>query len=92
MTKCLEIRFPIKCWGRDSKGEHTLEKAVKVEVQVYQIPNTNMISSSVSCKYNVGGHGQRCKASHPKVNKVGKGIICPYSFDIPYALEIKNRS
>ena len=89
MAKYLEQIFPVRCKGRDSEGEEVLCTAVKAEVKISQGPDSDMISSSVYCKYNTGGHGQRCKASHPKVDKVGEGVGCPYSFDIPYALEKK---
>lgn len=51
-----------------------------------------MISSIVKCKYNTGGHGQRCKASHPDTDKVGEGIICPYSFDIFNRLDYERKT
>jgi len=41
----------------------------------------------VNCIHNTGGHGDRCKASHPDKDKFGKRIWCPYSFDFPYVLE-----
>jgi hypothetical protein len=81
--------FPIKCSGRDVHGKEVLTKPVEVKVKVYKNFRSNTISGMVNCPYNVGGHGQRCKASHPDVDKVGEGIGCPYSFDIPSALEKK---
>ena len=85
MTKQI---FPIKCKGRDYQGKEVLDEAVDVKVDIAQRPGTNMISSLIECQYNTGAHGQRCKASHPEVDKVGEGVGCPYSFDIPYALEV----
>lgn len=84
----LEQSFPIKCKGRNSKMEECLTEAVKVTVKVSRSCG-NFISISPKCIYNTGGHGQRCKASHPKVDKVGEGVVCPYSLDIPYALDEK---
>ncbi len=83
--------FPILCKGRDENGNEVLNEAQRVFVRVYQNDSVRtMISSEVDCPYNTGGHGQRCKASHPKgVDKVGDGVNCPYAFDIPYALEKK---
>lgn len=51
---------------------------------MFKSPGTDTISSHVKCPYNTGGHGQRCKASHPEVDKVGDGVLCPYALDIPY--------
>ena len=87
MTKYLEQIFPVRCKGRDSQGREVLDAAVDVRVNVHQSPDSDAILSIVECPYNTGGHGQRCKASHPKVDKVGEGAGCPYSFCIPYALE-----
>ncbi|MEK6854931.1 MAG: hypothetical protein AABX73_01795 [Nanoarchaeota archaeon] len=79
--------FPIQCKGRDANGLEVLTEPVNVNVKIHKSPGSNTISSNVECPYNTGGHGQRCKASHPDVDKVGEGVGCPYSFDIPYALE-----
>ena len=78
--------YPIQCRGRDRKGNEVLETPVEAEVKIYN-SGSNTISSDVECPYNTGGHGQRCKASHPDVDKKWGGIGCPYSFDIPYAFE-----
>ena len=82
----VEQKFPIECSGRDSTGSFVLKEPVNVTVEIYKIPGSDIISSNVDCPYNTGGHGERCKASHPDVDKVGEGIRCPYSFDLPYAL------
>jgi hypothetical protein len=84
--------FPIKCKGRNEEGEEVLKEPVDVKIEIYMHQGSSMISSNVTCPYNTGGHGQRCKASHPGVDKVGEGVTCSYSFDIPYALEAKNRA
>lgn len=90
VDKYVEQNFPVECKGRDDEGNEVLDKPVAVNVKVYKSPGSSRISSLVECPYNTGGHGQRCKASHPPgVDKVGQGVICPYSFDIPYALEKK---
>ena len=81
--------YPIECKGRNEIWDEVLDIPVSVKVEIHKSPRSNMISSNVECPYNTGGHGQRCKASHPKVDKVGEGVGCPYSFDIPYALEVK---
>ncbi len=80
--------FPIKCRGRDLEKKEVLPEPMAVEVSVHQsIGDEKNILLSVKCPYNTGGHGQRCKASHPKVDKIGDGIGCPYAIDIPYALD-----
>ena len=86
LDKCIEQIFPIKCCGRDNKGEYFLEKSVDVTLTICQrLGNEEIISSIVNCPYNAGGHGQRCIVSDSN-----KKVDCPYSFDIPYALE-KNK-
>lgn len=87
MTEYPEPRFPIECKGRDSRGKEVLDEAVKVEVRVSSLPPGLISLDVMDCPHNTGGHGQRCKASHPETDKVGKGVICPYSVDIPYALD-----
>ena len=81
--------YPIECKGRNKVGDEVLDVPVSVNVRIHKSPGSSMISSRVECPYNTGGHGQRCKASHRDFDKVGEGIGCPYSFDIPYALETK---
>ena len=81
--------YPIECKGRNDVGEEVLNNAINVEVNIGKRPGSSTISSYVECEYNTGGHGQRCKASHSEKDKVGEGVVCPYSFDIPYALENK---
>lgn len=87
LTQYIEQTFPIQCKGRDSLGREILKEPLDVTVKIYNLPGSDTISSNVKCLYNTGGHGQRCKASHPEVDKAGEGVGCPYSFDIPYALE-----
>ena len=84
----IAYEFPIKCKGRDKNGNEVLEEPIGVIVNISRTTDTS-IESDVECPYNTGGHGQRCKASHPEVDKVGEGVRCPYSFDIPYAFEKK---
>ncbi len=80
--------YPVECKGRDENGSEVLDEALDVEVKIYKSPGSSMISSNVDdCPYSAGAHGQRCKASHPNQDKIGKGINCSYSFNIPYAPE-----
>jgi hypothetical protein len=79
--------YPIECKGRDDLGAVVLATPVPAKVVISQRVGSNMISSIVKCPYNTGAHGERCKASHPDSDKEGAGVLCPYSFDIPYALE-----
>lgn len=66
-----------------------LLEAVRVEIKIYKRPGSSDLSSLVDCPYNTGGHGQRCKASHPHSDKFEEGVHCPYSFDLPYAFDIR---
>ena len=70
-----KAEFIIHCKGRSiTKGHEPLEKSVRVVLSIHQ--------------YNTGSHGHRCKASYPPgVEKQGDGIICPYSLDLPYAMD-----
>ncbi len=91
MAELIEKIFPIECKGRDAFGNEVLAEPVKVNVRISNKGTESMISLDVECIYNTGGHGQRCKASHPKFDNIvrEKGIRCPYVCDIPYALEEK---
>lgn len=84
--------YPIECKGRDSFGNEVLGIPVEVKVEIFKSPRSKMISSNAECPYNTGEHGQRCKAAHPNADKPLCSIECPYSFDIPYTLETKNKS
>lgn len=87
-TDYVKQEFQIECKGRDKSGKEVLPHPVLIYLQIYQSPGSNTISSDTShCIYNTGAHGQRCRASHPDVDKIGEGVECPYSFDIPHALE-----
>jgi len=88
LDKCVEKIFVIKCRGRNFKGKEALRDPIEARITIYQRRgDKENISSLVDCPYNAGGHGQQCKSSHKHVDKITHGIICPYSFDIPYALE-----
>ncbi len=91
LNKEVTQTYPVKCRGRNDLGEEVLKDSVNVEVKIHTSPGSNIISSNVRCQYNTGGHGQRCKATHPNVDKVGEGIGCPYSLDIPYAMDNAQR-
>lgn len=78
--------FTISCYGRGFDGSPVLQKPVTVKVCVTQSGKMT-ISLNVVCQHNTGGHGQRCKASHPNVDKVGDGVSCIYSVDIPFAFD-----
>lgn len=89
IDKVIEQTFPVKCKGRNAIGREVLKKPIKAKIRIYQRPESDMISSEVKCKYNIGSHGHKCKAQEYRlVNKIGEMFgICPYAFDIPYALE-----
>lgn len=84
----IEVFFLILCYGRDFTGNNVLSLPVRAKVKVSQpYGNETDILLSVQCEFNTGGHGQRCKASHPGLDKVGDGVLCPYAIDIPYAMD-----
>lgn len=75
--------FDIVCKGRDASGQEVLQEPVAVDFLVRVLENRMTVAMSVNCPHNTGGHGQRCKASHPSVDKVGEeGISCPYAIDL----------
>lgn len=77
----------MKCLGRGYDDEPVLREAVEVLILVNRSPGCESVSVLPQlCRYNTGGHGQRCKATHPYEDKAGKDILCPFSFDYPYAL------
>ena len=79
----VEQIFPVECRGRNPLGREVLAQPVEVKVRVYKSPGCNSITSAVDCPYNTGGHGQRCRASHPGVEKLGEGVFCAYIFAVP---------
>lgn len=79
------VRFP--CQGRKPDGSSALQEGVAAEARMSLSPVSRIISCNVECTHNTGGHGQRCMASHPGTEKLGKGVLCPFSFDYPYVLE-----
>lgn len=84
----IERIVKVACRGRTLVGEPVLDKPVEVSVRLYRSPDTSECCCDVSgCPHNTGGHGQRCKASHPWTDKVGDGVLCPFAFDYPYALK-----
>ena len=82
-----EVIFNIKCFGRSRPGVECLEEPVDAKVKVRQVYEN--IHMDVECPHNTGGHGQRCCASHPGKDKVGDGVYCPYSIDVPYCNDVE---
>ncbi len=79
----VEKGFPIECRGRDEDGNKVFSPAIKVIINVYKRPGSDIISTDVSeCKYNCGGHGQYCSASELKQ------IPCAYAVDLPLDLPL----
>lgn len=80
----------IMCNGRGPNGEGVLEKPINVVIELsrpyLRKPNDIEVVPK-DCPFLTGGHCQRCKASHPDKDKVGTGVLCPYSFNWPYVLE-----
>ena len=92
ISKYVEQIFPIECKGRNRAGIDVFDSPIKINLRIYKTPDSSIISSDVSeCPYNSGSHGHRCRAAVPKnTDKTNEGARCPYSFDIPYALDSLN--
>jgi hypothetical protein len=86
-NKYIERKVKVACRGRTMMGEPVLDKPIEVEVTLFRSPGSNMCCCNVECPNNTGGHGQRCKASHPWTEKKGEGVLCPFAFGYPYALK-----
>ena len=71
--------FSVLCHGRDTEGQEVLAHPVDVRVKIRLLEDGKTIAVGVECVHNTGGHGERCKASHPGQDKVGEGIRCPYA-------------
>lgn len=80
----------IMCVGRGPDGGGVLEKPINVVIKLsrpyLKKPNDIEVVPK-NCPFLTGGDPQRCKASHPDEDKVGAGVLCPFSFDWPYVLE-----
>ena len=79
----------ISCGGRGPNGESIFEPIdIVIELfKPYPLYQNDIEVVPKDCSFLTGGHRQRCKASHPDLDKVGDGVACPYSFDFPYVLE-----
>jgi hypothetical protein len=77
------LRFSIDCFGVDAAGKDVLEEPLlSLIMQVSKRQDSDLVCVDLlDCPYNTGGHGQRCKASHPEVDKLGEGVSCPFSMD-----------
>src|SRR4030042_1413607 len=84
----IDAVFPIECKGRDANGKDVLKNPVKALVKIYKRQGSSDLSSILECQYNTGGPGHRCKASHPDVDKIGEGVICPYSLATPNTSDV----
>ena len=90
MDTPVEGRARFECFGVDAEGKNVLSSPEAVAVDFVQREgNTTSFTGNVRCSYIAGGHGQRCRASHPDSAKVGDGVSCPFTFDYPY---VKNNN
>jgi len=83
--------IPMTCFGRNSEGKNALSTAVNFNLVITRPPEDSQCVSisAESCPHNTGSGKQRCKASYaPGIDKIGEGIICPYTLDIPYGVDI----
>ena len=83
--------YHVECKGRDRNRNEVLVKPVAARVIISQHKDSDILTSRVDCPHATGGHGQNCKALRPKSDKIGEGIVCAYSFDIPYDLEKRDK-
>ena len=79
----------IECRGRGPRGENVLRVPIHVVVGLFKpYPrHPEEIEAKPTCPYLTGGHGQRCKASHPNQDKVGDGVFCIFRFDYSRLVE-----
>ena len=90
----MRVTIPMRCKGRDAIGRDVLEEPVAAVVTISAMNESTtalLVTLDVTCIHITGGHDQRCRASYSEKDKVGSGVECPFSVDIPYALE-KDRS
>lgn len=52
-------QFPIKCYGRNSRGTFAMNEPVEATLDISRSPNSSSISLNVICKYRSGGHGEK---------------------------------
>ena len=73
----------MKCRGIDASDHPALSDPITIRIEIQKSPGVHSIDINPLCPYNVGWHGQRCKASHPKIDKRkdGRSIYCKYRFD-----------
>jgi hypothetical protein len=77
----LEIKFPIKCYGRNEAREGVLREPVDAEVVVFQDSRLNLyIHTLVNCIYEKKGHRGMCSVS-------GTFVDCPYAANLPYTID-----
>lgn len=88
--------FFVRCRGRDLSKKEVLEEGILVQVNVSQIPGSNIILGIVNCPYSCGTHGKECNAAglmgeaYQSIDlSTGKkySAQCPYSFVIPNSFE-----
>lgn len=80
-----EAVFQIKCRGRNDQEKEVLQDPVNVNLTVLCVTNyASIVSTRVECPHNVGEHGDKCNASHPGVDLMGKGARCAYHMNLPY--------
>jgi hypothetical protein len=87
----MSVVFPIKCRGRDYDGKEVLKKPTDVKVKISKSPAGPYISLDVECSYNTGGHGQRCGVPDQDREKIGEGVFCVYSLDLPHAMDVHQK-
>ena len=80
----------IQCAGKGFDGKPVLPETIPVLIQIRhgRGGQANTSVEPTGCPYNTGSHGERCKAAHPRQDKVGEGVLCPFSFDFPHIQKV----
>ena len=79
----------IRCGGRGPTGVEVFSPQIDVTIEVSKKRGIDYVNvQPKNCCHSVDDHAQRCKASHPDQDRVGDGVLCPFSFDYPHATAI----
>jgi len=78
--------IPFFCKGRDAARNTVLREPIVALLQIRKHKGCDSVSLDVNCRYAGGGHGNYCSTSDKNFSQK---IVCPYSIDLPYALDLQ---
>ncbi len=79
----IKIEGEIYCKGIDEKMQEALKDGELVKLRISSKSPGDWLQMDVECKYNCGGHGERCSAKYVDGKMPdGTEVLCPYSRDI----------